>query len=400
MSAATKLGPLAGNRRRVVILGATGSVGQSAAKVARHYPDRLEVVGLAAQRDAAGLTALGRELGVERLVLADPEAAAASGLAGGRQALLDLAGDPGADCVLNAIVGASGLEPSLQVVEAGTVLALANKESMVIGGELLTRRAAATGATIVPVDSEHSAAMQLLEPICDRTQVKRLVLTASGGPFRGATAPELRQVEIDEVLDHPTWSMGPRITVDSATLLNKGFEVIEAHWLFGLPLEQIDVVVHPQSVVHAMVELVDGTLLANLSPPDMRLPVQLALGWPERWPKAPDWPRLDWTAPTELSFEPPDHERFPCLGLAIEAARRGGTTPAVLNAADEEAVGALLRGRLRFHELPVLLQEVMEAHRETPAATVAVLRVADAWARAQVAERLGVAVPGGHVASL
>ncbi|MGD8394660.1 MAG: 1-deoxy-D-xylulose-5-phosphate reductoisomerase [Candidatus Eiseniibacteriota bacterium] len=380
-----------GGPRRLVILGATGSVGRSALEVAARHPGRLEVVGLAACRQGDLLAALGRRHGVSRLALFDEAAARRAGLPGGAAAVAELAALPEADCVLNAIVGARGLEPSLEAVAAGKLLALANKESLVIGGELLTRRARAAGATIVPVDSEHNAAMQLLRTVAGR-ELESLVLTASGGPFRSTPAESLRNVSVAEVLDHPTWSMGPRITVDSATLLNKGFEVIEARWLFELPLERIEVVVHPESIVHALIRLVDGSVLANLSSPDMRVPIQLALSWPDRWPAA--WSPLDLKSLGTLTFEAPDGKRFPALGLAMEVARRGGTAPAVLNAADEELIAALLAERLAFADLPGVLEELVLAHTPAAADSAEAILAADQWARRVARERLGVRGPG------
>jgi len=375
-----------GRRRRLVVLGATGSVGQSALAVAARFPDEIEVIGLTASRQAAALAAQAARFGVRRLALADREMAGQHGLPGGEEEILALATGPDVDIVLNAIVGAAGLRASLAVVEAGKTLALANKESLVIAGELLTSAARRTGAVIVPVDSEHNAALQCLTRTAP-DEVARLTLTASGGPFRTRTRAELRNATLAEVLNHPTWAMGPRITVDSATLLNKGFEVIEARWLFGLPLAQVQVLVHPQSIVHAMLELKDGSLLALLSSPDMRIPIQYALSYPARWPAA--WAPLDLARVGTLTFEEPDIERFPCLGLAIAAADRGGTAPAALNAADEELVQALIAGRIHFSELPVLLAEIAGAHVPRPATSLDAILAADRTARAQVAARLG-----------
>ena len=373
------------HRRRLVILGSTGSVGQSALEVAACFSDRLEVVGLAAGSRVDLLREQAERLGVTRLAVADREAAAAARIPGGDEAVLALASLAEADLVLNAIVGAAGLEPSLAAIEAGKTLALANKESLVVAGELLTAAAARHGVKILPIDSEHNAALQCLDRARPE-EVDRLILTASGGPFRQTSGIELRNVRLAEVLNHPTWSMGPRITVDSATLLNKGFEVIEARWLFGLPLERIEVLVHPQSIVHAMLVLADGSLLAMMSSPDMRIPIQYALSYPERWPAA--WKPLDLGQLGSLSFEPPDLERFPCLALGIEAARLGGTAPAVLNAADEELVAALLAGEIQFADLPVLLREVFEEHAAVPARSLGAIRAADRWAREAARARI------------
>ncbi len=374
-----------GRRRRLVILGSTGSVGRSALEVAARFSDRLEVIGLAAGKRADLLREQARETGARHLALADPEAAAAARMPGGEQALRELAALDEADIVVNAIVGAAGLEPSLAAIEAKKTLALANKESLVVAGELLTEAARRSGAAILPIDSEHNAALQCLGR-AGAGEVDRLILTASGGPFRTTPGGELRNVRLAEVLNHPTWSMGPRITVDSATLLNKGFEVIEARWLFGLALERIEVVVHPQSIVHALVGLTDGSLLAMMSNPDMRIPIQYALSYPARWPAA--WAPLDLGRLGSLSFEPPDIDRFPGLALGMEAARRGGTAPAVLNAADEELVRALLSDRIAFADLPALLTEVVEMHDVGPASDLESIRAADRWARETVRKRL------------
>jgi 1-deoxy-D-xylulose-5-phosphate reductoisomerase len=360
-------------------------VGRSALEVAEHFPDRIRIVGLAAHGRGDLLREQAARFGVRHLALADEEAAAMAGLPGGQSAIAELARLPEADIVLNAIVGAAGLGPSLAAIAAKKTLALANKESLVVAGELLTAAASQSGAEILPIDSEHNAALQCLRhaPV---DEVERLILTASGGPFRTRATADLRNVQLAEVLNHPTWSMGPRITVDSATLLNKGFEVIEARWLFGLPLARIEVLVHPQSIVHAMVHLRDGSLLAMMSSPDMRIPIQYALSYPERWPAT--WKPLDLARLGRLDFEPPDLERFPCLELGIEAARRGGTVPAVLNAADEALVQALLAGRIHFSDLPGLLREVVEAHRPSPATDLETILAADRWAREEVDSKL------------
>ncbi len=379
-------------RRRLVILGSTGSVGQNTLEVAARFPDRLAVVGLAAGRQGTELRAQAARFGVRRLALADRSAAAQHGLPGGEEAILELAAAKEADIVVNAVVGASGLKASLAAVEAGKILALANKESLVVGGELLTAAARLTGAEIIPIDSEHNAALQALGRFAPG-EVERLVLTASGGPFRTRSEAELRNVRLEEVLNHPTWSMGPRITVDSATLLNKGFEVIEARWLFELPLSRVQVLVHPQSVVHAMLYLTDGSVVAMMSSPDMRIPIQYALSYPGRWPAA--WAPLDLGRLGTLTFEEPDHDRFPCLALAMAAAERGGTMPAVLNAADEELVAALLAGRLHFADLPAVLAAVVAEHVPEPATSLETILAADCSARAAVASRLaGSSDPG------
>jgi len=346
----------------VAILGSTGSIGEQALDVVAAVPDRFRVVALAAQRSAAALAEQARRFRPAVVALADParagslrrELPAGVRLETGPEAVAALAAADGADVVLNAVCGSVGLAPTLAALDAGRRLALANKESLIVGGELVTGRA--KPGQIVPVDSEHSGLAQCLRA-GGAGEVSRLVLTASGGPFRGWPRDRLAGVTAAQALAHPTWSMGPVITVNSATLMNKGLEVIEAHLLFGVPYERVDVVVHPQSVVHAMVEFRDGSTIAQLSMPDMRLPIGLALGWPER--STLPVGRIDWSRPTPLTFEPVDHEAFPLLGLAVAAGRRGGTAPAVLNAANEEAVAAFLAGRLPFGAIAELVGAVL-----------------------------------------
>jgi 1-deoxy-D-xylulose-5-phosphate reductoisomerase len=334
--------------KRVVILGATGSIGEQALDVVAGS-DELQVVGLSAERRWEPLLDAARDHGVPAVALSDPAAAerAAEAWSGrvlaGEEGVRELVAGSGADLVLNAIVGSAGLGPTIVALTEGIELALANKESLVVGGELVTALAEATDARIIPVDSEHSALHQLIATEPPGT-VERLVLTASGGPFRGRT--DLSAVTRDEALAHPTWSMGGKITIDSATLINKGLEVIEAHHLFAVPYERIEVVIHPQSIVHAIVDLNDGASLAHLGYPDMRVPISYALHHPER----ADVPveRLDLAAVGELAFESPDTDTFPLLRLAREAGTAGGTAPCVLNAANEVAVSAFLAGRIPF----------------------------------------------------
>jgi 1-deoxy-D-xylulose-5-phosphate reductoisomerase len=354
-------------RRRVVLLGSTGSIGRQALDVVRTHPERFEVAGLAAARDGAGLLAQADGFGVTRVALGDADAARDLAQArpdltvlGGPSAATELAAVD-ADLVVNGITGAAGLEPTLAALRAGTAVALANKESLIIGGDLVVAAAEAAGgreAYLLPVDSEHSALAQCFRA-GRRAEVRRLVLTASGGPFRGWSRDALATVGAEQALAHPTWSMGPVITVNSATLMNKGLELIEAHELFAIPWEALDVVVHPQSVVHSMVEFVDGSTIAQLSPPDMRLPIQLAMAWPERLPHA--FVACDWTRASELSFEPVDRATFPALDLAAAAGRRRGTFPAVLNAANEVGVAAFLAGRLAFLDLARVVEDALEA---------------------------------------
>jgi 1-deoxy-D-xylulose-5-phosphate reductoisomerase len=342
--------------RKVLILGSTGSIGVQALEVVRGSSE-LEVVGLSAATDIPNVLDQAREHGVERVALADVHAAGKATklfdgeVLAGEEGVRELVETSDADMVLNAILGAAGLGPTIVALTRGTDLALANKESLVIGGELVTALAEATGARIIPVDSEHSALYQLIEAEPPGT-VARLVLTASGGPFRGRT--DLSGVTREEALAHPTWNMGGKITIDSATLLNKGLEVIEAHHLFGVPYERVDVVVHPQSIVHAMVRLVDGAALAHLGHPDMRVPISYALHHPDR--ADVEMRGLDLTEVGELTFEAPDEETFPCLRLAREAGMAGGTAPCVLNAANEVAVAAFLDGRIPFTGIPEVVE--------------------------------------------
>src|SRR5688572_4870225 len=352
--------------RKVLILGSTGSIGVQALEVVR-ASDELEVVGLSAATDVENLLEQAREHGVKRVALADAGAAKTASadfdgeVLAGEEGVRELVASSRADMVLNAILGAAGLGPTIVALTEGIDLALANKESLVIGGELVTALAEATGAQLIPVDSEHSALHQLVGAEPPGT-VDRLVLTASGGPFRGRS--DLGDVTREEALAHPTWDMGGKITIDSATLLNKGLEVIEAHHLFGVPYERIDVVVHPQSIVHGMVRLNDGSSLAHLGHPDMRVPISYALHHPDR--ADVDVPGLDLAAVGELTFEVPDTDTFPCLRLAREAGIAGGTAPCVLNAANEVAVAAFLDGRIPFAGIPEIVEGALE---EIPART-------------------------------
>jgi 1-deoxy-D-xylulose-5-phosphate reductoisomerase len=376
--------------RRVVLLGSTGSIGTQALDVVRAHPDRFEVVGLAAGRDGATLAAQADEFRVRRVALADP--VAARDLAAARPDLAVLDGDRAAatlaavdaDLVVNAVTGAVGLEPTLAALDAGTPVALANKESLIVGGDLVVAAAERAGGReshLLPVDSEHSALAQCLRG-GRRDEVARLVVTASGGPFRGRSRAQLAEVTVEDALAHPTWAMGPVVTINSATLMNKGLELIEAHELFDVPWDRIDAVVHPQSVVHSMVEFVDGSTIAQLSPPDMRLPIQLAMTWPERLEHA--FVACDWTRASELTFEPVDRDTFRALDLAEEAGRRRGTYPAVLNAANEVAVDAFRGDRLPFLAIADLVERTMDAWAATdPGAPNDLQDVldADGWAR-------------------
>jgi len=347
--------------RKLVILGATGSIGEQALDVVA-ASEELSVVGLAAGRRWERLVDQARDHGVPAIALADSEAAAAASEAWkgrvltGEEGVRELIATSGADLVLNGMVGSAGLGPTIVALTEGIELALANKESLVVGGELVTALAEATDTRIIPVDSEHSALFQLVRAEPPGT-VERLVLTASGGPFRGRT--DLSGVTREDALAHPTWDMGGRITIDSATLMNKGFEMIEAHHLFGTPYERIDVVVHPQSIVHALVHLNDGASMAHLGYPDMRVPISYALSFPER--ADVEVPTLDLAKVAELTFAEPDTETFPCLRLAREAGEAGGTAPCVLNAADEVAVSAFLGGRIPFTAIAEVVERTLEA---------------------------------------
>jgi 1-deoxy-D-xylulose-5-phosphate reductoisomerase len=365
--------------RRIVIVGSTGSIGTQALDVVERSSE-LEVVGLAAATSWELLLEQARRFGVEQVALADPDAAARAGehatVLGGAEGLVELITDTDCDLVLNALVGSAGLGPTVATLGEGIDLALANKESLVVGGELVTALAEATGAHLIPVDSEHSALLQLIEGQRPGT-VDKLVLTASGGPFRGRT--DLDGVTREEALAHPTWDMGGKITIDSATLMNKGLELIEAHHLFGIPYDRLDVVVHPQSIVHALVQLNDGASLAHLGYPDMRVPISYALHHPDRAdvPVAP----LDLAELGELTFERPDVGTFACLRLAREAALAGGTAPCVLNAANEVAVHAFLRGQLSFTGIARVIESTLTELPARPVRHFSDLYEADTQAR-------------------
>jgi 1-deoxy-D-xylulose-5-phosphate reductoisomerase len=367
--------------RRILIVGSTGSIGTQALEVIEGSAE-LELVGLAASSSWELLLEQAHRHGVERLALADPDAAARAGehseieILTGPEGLVELITDTDCDLVLNALVGSAGLGPTVAALGEGIDLALANKESLVVGGELVTALAEATGAQLIPVDSEHSALQQLIAGERPGT-VDRLVLTASGGPFRGRT--DLDGVTPEEALAHPTWDMGGKITIDSATLMNKGLELIEAHHLFGTPYNRIDVVVHPQSIVHALVHLNDGATLAHLGYPDMRVPISYALHHPER----ADVPvrALDLVELGELTFEAPDAETFACLRLAREAALAGGTAPCVLNAANEVAVHAFLRGELSFTGIARVIESTLSELPARPVRHFSDLYESDSTAR-------------------
>jgi 1-deoxy-D-xylulose-5-phosphate reductoisomerase len=375
--------------KRLLILGSTGSIGRQALEVCAES-EELEVVGLSAERSWEALLEQARATGVTRIALADRDAAARAAeiwtggkVLSGPEGLVALVVDSGADLVLNALVGSAGLGPTVAAVGEGIDLALANKESLVVGGELVTALAEATGARIIPVDSEHTALHQLLagQPA---GAVERLIITASGGPFRGRSRAELGEVSVEQALAHPTWAMGGKITIDSATLMNKGLEVMEAHHLFGTPYERIDVVVHPQSLIHGIVQLADGAMLAHMGPPDMRIAISYALNNAQSVGLT-DGPRpvlaLDLAAVGLLSFESVDLDAFPCLRLARAAACAGGTAPCVLNAANEIAVHAFLQGRLGFLEIAEVIERTLHAAGSQPVQGFESLYEADRLAR-------------------
>jgi 1-deoxy-D-xylulose-5-phosphate reductoisomerase len=382
---------------RVAILGATGSIGTSALAVAAAHPDRVRIVGLAAGQN---VTPMAAAVQVHRPVVVSMSSAAALAQLGaevgglpaltgvGAEGLVAVATHPDVDLVLCASSGTMALEAVLAAIDAGKTIALANKEVLVMAGGLVMDRARAKGVAILPVDSEHNAIHQCLHGHA-ASDVRRLILTASGGPFRGRTRASLADVTPADALRHPTWQMGPKITIDSATLMNKGLEVIEAHWLFGMPAAQIDVVVHPQSIVHSLVEFADGSMLAQLGTTDMRLPIQYAFSYPERW--AAPVPFLDLARAGTLEFLPPDWDEFPCLRLAFRALEADRSLPIVLNASNEVAVSSFLEGTLAFPAIAEVIAATMDAHRPAPVDTLAAVRAVDAWAR-ETARELARAV--------
>ena len=373
--------------RTVSLMGSTGSVGTQALDVVRAEPGRFRVHALAAQRSADLLAAQAAEFRPDMVVIGDPARyrEVRDAVGPGTQVLVGVEGMAeaarGAEVVLNAVVGFAGLPVTMAALDGGRRLALANKESLIAGAPVVQKARRTPGAEIIPVDSEHCALHQCLASVRAATDVARLLLTASGGPFRGWSADRLHAVTVEDALAHPTWSMGPKITVDSSTLMNKGLEVIEAHELFGVDYDRIDVVVHPQSVVHSMVELRDGSVLAQLSDPDMRLPIGYALGWPDR--AATPFGALDWSQPQSLTFEPPDRSVFPGLDLAYEAGRRGGSAPAWLSAANEVAVAAFLGHGLPWNGIADVVAETLDAWSDQPVEGIDDVLAADAEARAR-----------------
>ncbi|MGE5198198.1 MAG: 1-deoxy-D-xylulose-5-phosphate reductoisomerase [Rhodospirillaceae bacterium] len=379
--------PAPTHRRRVAILGSTGSIGRSALSVIDAHPDRLEVVGLAAGSNASLLASQIAHVRPRVAAMATPHAldtvrshlgGAAPRLMAGAEGLVAVATHPDVDILLCASSGTAALEAVLAAIEAGKTIALANKEVLVMAGAIVTAAAARRGVAILPVDSEHNAIHQCLHGR-SRDEVRRLILTASGGPFRSHSAAALKHVGPEDALRHPTWRMGRKITIDSATLMNKGLEVIEAHWLFGVGAARIEVLVHPQSVVHSMVELRDGSIIAQLGVTDMRLPIQYAFSYPERWDSP--LPPLDLTRSGQLDFAAPDHKRFPCLGLAYRALGGDSSLPVVLNAANEAAVAAFLGGQLSFLSIAEVIECTMDANEAGTVTTLDDVRRVDRWAR-------------------
>ena len=376
--------------RRVAVLGSTGSIGVSTLEVAAALPDRVQIVGLCAHSNWQKLFEQTRLFKPRWAVLTDPKAFAMADrgqlwpetkLLSGEDGIAHMVRDQDVDIVVSAIVGAAGLRGTWGALDAGKCVALANKESLVVGGPLIMKLARERGNGLLPVDSEHSGLFQAL--LSGKAgEVERLVLTGSGGPFRGKTAHELSSVTPEMALKHPTWQMGKKITVDSATLMNKALEVIEARWLFDLPPDQIEVILHPKSLVHALVEFRDGSVLAQMSPPDMKLPIQYALTWPDR--VAGPAKRLNWTELRELRFEPADRETFPSVQLGYEVAARAGTCGAVLNAANETAVDRFLTGTLRFLDIPRVCRQILDAHPFSPTPGLDELLALDGWARQEV----------------
>ncbi len=379
-------------RRKVLILGSTGSIGTSALKVARDIPDRMEIVGLAAQRSVDALVKQVAETGVKQVAVTDPVAAKNARtllphdveIFDGTSGLVEIVQQSEADIVLVAIVGTAGLAPALAAIELGKDLAVASKEILVMAGEAVMSAAKRKGVLVLPVDSEHNAIFQCLEGR-DPAHVRRLILTASGGPFRKASAAELEHVTIEQALKHPTWSMGRKITIDSATMFNKGLEMIEARWLFGVPMNRVEVVVHPQSIIHSMVEFVDNSVIAQLSHSDMCFPIQYAVTWPDR--VSNNLRPLDFAKLSTLNFEAPREDVFPALRLARHAGEIGGTLPAVMNAANEVAVEAFLQQLITFPEIWRSVERVMERHVVTEHPSLEQIIEADAWARQETSAK-------------
>jgi 1-deoxy-D-xylulose-5-phosphate reductoisomerase len=380
------------SKTRISILGSTGSIGVQALDLISRFPDRFEVVALAGRRNAARLAEQAQRFRPRLVALADPERLGELSerckplgieVASGDEGLLRVAAHPEGDRVISAIVGAAGLQPTLSAIRARKTVALSNKETLVMAGELMMREAARSNVPLLPVDSEHCALHQCLRGE-RREEVRRLILTASGGPFRLSSLEQMEAAEPEHALKHPTWEMGPKVTIDSATLMNKGLEVIEAHWLFSMDAARIEVLLHPQSLVHSMVEMRDGSVICQIGTTDMRLPIQYALTYPDRW--ASPLPPLDLASSPPLEFSAPDPARFPCLALAYRALEMGGTAPAALNAANEVAVEAFLARKAGFLDIPRVIEKVLDKHLTVPADSLLTVLEADRASR-QAAER-------------
>jgi 1-deoxy-D-xylulose-5-phosphate reductoisomerase len=380
-------------RKRVVVLGATGSIGDSTLKVAHDIPERMEIVGLAANSNAEKLAVAANKTRAPTICLVEEtkidvlksKLEYQPKILVGEEGLREIAKLENADMVLIAIVGTAGLHPALDAIESGKDLAVASKEILVMAGEAVTNAAQKRGVKILPVDSEHNAVFQCLDGRV--SEVRRIILTASGGPFRETSREKLEYVTVEEALKHPTWNMGPKITIDSATLFNKGLEMIEAHWLFGVGMDRVEVVIHPQSVVHSMVEFADGSTLAQMSYSNMCFPIQYAVTWPDR--VANTLPPLDFSTLRKLEFEIPRYEDFPALSLARYAGETGGTLPAVMNAANEVAVAAFLNRQLRFPQIWGTVGQVMDRHRTVAHPDLDAILAADQWARAEATAAIG-----------
>jgi len=378
-------------RKRVVVLGATGSIGESALKVAHDIPERMEIVGLAANSNASKLAVQANAVRPKAVCLVDESKVSelqslleyGPQVFSGERGLMEIACLDDAEMVLVAVVGTGGLRPALAAIEAGKDLAVASKEILVMAGEIVTSAAARNNVQVLPVDSEHNAIFQCLDGRKPCADIRRLILTASGGPFRETPASDFESITTEQALRHPTWNMGPKITIDSATLFNKGLEMIEAHWLFGVKMKRVEVVIHPQSIIHSMVEFADGSVLAQLSHSDMCFPIQYAVTWPERVPNS--LPPLDFGELRKLEFVTPRYEDFPALNLARRAGDEGGTLPAVLNASNEVAVAAFLAGRISFPGIWRTVEEVMNRHTSVAKPALDAILRADQWARQEAA---------------
>ena len=370
-----------GNIKRVAVLGSTGSIGRQTLEIINALPDRFRIIGLAAGKNYDLLTKQISQFQPRFVHFEDKPQTRLSKAEYESLSLEEIASHPEVDIVVMATSGKWGLKPTLTAVKAGKRVALANKESLVMAGEIITTEAKRNGAQIMPVDSEHSAIWQCLKG--EKQKPTQLILTASGGPFYHYSPARLGEVTVEQALKHPSWRMGRKVTIDSATLMNKGLEVIEARWLFNIPFDSINILIHPQSIIHSMVEFIDGSVKAQLSYPDMRLPIQYALSYPQRLAN-PQLPRLDWKNLKELTFEPPGLNAFPCLKLAIEAGRKGGTYPAVLCGADEVAVELFLSQRIKFTDIARLVEQALEVHKAISHPTLEEILAADNWARKKV----------------